>query len=159
MRLSDKGTWSTSSGVLNVDTLDGTDNEAVLLATTPIDLATLEAAVKFPTSSSTNRSGIVFAHDGNDVFHVVVLDRNAGKVALHKVTSGSWGSVLASASQSISDNTAYTLTLMVRPRRVDVFVDGALSFGHDFSAFAYPGQGESGLYSDKTSVKYDDYRV
>ncbi len=44
--------------------------------------------------SSTNKAGLVLSDASGDRHYAVVLDRNAGKLALHKITSGSWGGAL-----------------------------------------------------------------
>ena len=107
--LSDKGTWSISSNKLNVDTLDGTVNEAVRLADPDLDICNYAVEVTFPTGSSTNKAGIVFLHDGNDSYYVVILWRAKNTVQLHKVTSGSWGAKLASMSATIPEIVPVTL--------------------------------------------------
>ncbi|MEK6675393.1 MAG: hypothetical protein AABZ47_07025, partial [Planctomycetota bacterium] len=80
----DKGTWSISSNQVNVDTL--TSGDAVLLADAKLDVVNYELQITFPTSSSSNKAGLVFAHDGSNSYYSVVLNRSTGKLALYKVT-------------------------------------------------------------------------
>ncbi len=151
----DSGTWSISSGQVNVDTLSG--GAAKLTAGADLDFTNLEVKITFPASSSTNKAGVRFADDGSSNFHAVVLDRNAGKIALYKVVSGSWGSPLASATATIADNTQYTIRVFRKQRHVT-----AVKVGESGANFTYDGSadissGETGLYSDKTNVKFDDF--
>lgn len=95
------GTWSISTAKVNVDTLSS--GEAKLMAGSEFDFGSLETKITFPTGSSTNKAGIIFSDDGSNNYYAVVLDRNAGKIALYQVTSGSWGSALASTSTTIAD--------------------------------------------------------
>jgi hypothetical protein len=54
--------------------------------------------VTFPASSSTNKAGLIVGHDGANSYYAVVLDRNEGKLAVHKVTSGSWSGAIDSVA-------------------------------------------------------------
>ncbi|MEK6674488.1 MAG: RHS repeat-associated core domain-containing protein [Planctomycetota bacterium] len=152
----DKGTWSISSDQVNVDTL--TSGDAVLLADAKLDVINYELQITFPTSSSSNKAGLVFAHNGSNSYHAVVLNRSTGKLALYKVTSGSWGSALQESAATINDSTAYTISVTQRQRTIDVSLAGqssALSYGSstDF------GMGKAGMYSDKIGVKFDNFKA
>ncbi len=68
----DQGTWSISSSKVNVDTL--TSGAALLLASPQLDQVNYSVEVTFPGSSSTNKAGLIFTHDGDDSFCAVVLD-------------------------------------------------------------------------------------
>ncbi|MEK6675464.1 MAG: hypothetical protein AABZ47_07395, partial [Planctomycetota bacterium] len=145
-----------SSNQVNVDTL--TSGDAVLLADARLDVINYELTITFPTSSSSNKAGLVFAHNGSNSYYSVVLNRSTGKLALYKVTSGSWGSALQESAATINDSTAYTISVTQRQRTVDVALSGqssALSYGSstDF------GMGKSGMYSDKTGVKFDNFKA
>ena len=91
----------------------------MLLADAKLDLINYEFKVTFPTSSSTNKAGLVFLHDGSNSYHAVVLNRSTGKLALYKITSGSWGSALASFTVSIADSTQYTLKVQRKQSRIE----------------------------------------
>ncbi|MHC5112196.1 MAG: RHS repeat-associated core domain-containing protein [Planctomycetota bacterium] len=150
----DLGTWSISSGQVNVDTLSSGD--AKLLAGADLDFTNLEVKITFPFGSTTSKAGVLFGDDGTDDY-AVVLDQNAAKIALYEVKSGSWGSALASASATILPNTQYTIRVFRRQREVI-----AVKVGESGASFAYQSSadissGEVGLYSDKTSVKFDDF--
>ncbi len=110
-RFLENGRENSQTRKARVDALENPpdDDSVVLIATPDVDIINYEVEVTFPTSSSTKRAGLVFAHNGLNSYHVVALDRNAGKIALHKVTNGSWGSALASATATINDSTAYTI--------------------------------------------------
>ena len=105
--MQEEGTWNISSNKVNVDTLASGD--AVLVSTSEFDQFDASFEITFPTSSSTNKAGFVFSHDGNDNFYSVRVERANGKLALVKFTSGTAGSDLASGTASISDSTAYTV--------------------------------------------------
>jgi RHS repeat-associated protein len=150
-----KGSFSLSTGQLNVDSLTGSD--AVRIVPAVFDDGTIEAKITFPASSSTNKAGVVFSHDGSNSYYAVVLDRNAGTIALHQVSSGSWGGALASASATIADSTQYTIKVFRKQRHIEAF-----KVGESGATFAYDstpdlGQGFVGLYSDKTNVLFDDF--
>ncbi len=152
----DKGTWSISSGKVNVDTL--TSGDAVLIADPNIDMINFEVEVTFPMGSSTNKAGIIFCHDGNNSYYAVVLNRSAGQLALYQVSSGSWGSALASDSSTINDSTAYTIKVMRKQGHIDATVSsggGALTYDSSTEL----GTGQAGLYSDKTDVTFDDFKA
>jgi len=153
------GTWSTDTGVgldyfLEVDAL--ASGQAIILADADLDIVNYEVEVTFPTGSSTNKAGLVFAHDGDDSFYAVVLDRDAGKIALHKITGNSWGSALASASTTINDSTAYTVKVARTQGQVEASVS---SVSFTYGANTGFGTGYSGLYSDKTEVTFDDFKA
>ncbi len=61
---------------------------------------------------------MAFAAIDNANYFVVILNRNTSLLGVHQVTSGSIGSALASASATISDNTQYTLLVVVKQRNV-----------------------------------------
>ncbi|MEK6675043.1 MAG: RHS repeat-associated core domain-containing protein, partial [Planctomycetota bacterium] len=68
------------------------------------------------------------------------------------------GSALQESAATINDSTAYTISVTQRQRTVDVTLSGqssALSYGSstDF------GMGKSGMYSDKTGVKFDNFKA
>ena len=50
---------------------------------------------------------------------MVVLDRNAGKQALHKITVGSWRGALASDDATVADSTAYTIKITRKQQRIE----------------------------------------
>ncbi len=141
---------------MNVDTL--TSGDAVLIADPNIDMINFEAEVTFPTGSSTNKAGIIFCHDGNNSYYAVVLDRAAGKLALYQVSSGSWGSALASSNHTINDSTEYTIKVARKQAHIDATVSsGGGAFTYDSSTEL--GTGQAGLYSDKTNVTFDDFKA
>ena len=117
-----------------------------------LDIVRDSAEVAFPQGSSTNKAGLVFAHDGDDNFYAVVLDREAGKIALHQITGNSWGAALGSADATINDSTAYTVKVARTQGHVEASV-GSVSFTYSVNTgFA---TGYSGLYSDKTDVSFN----
>ena len=122
------------------------------LADADVDIVNYSFEVTFPASSSTNKAGLVFAHDGDDSFYAVVLDRNAGKIALHQITDGSWGAALDDAAGTVSDNTAYIVKVFRKQRNVQARVVGQSSAAIEHDSSADLGTGQSGLYSDKTDV-------
>ena len=73
----------------------------------------------FPSDARGDQAGVVFVHDGNNSYYAVVLDRNAFTLALHKVTSGSWGSALASTSATINTSTQYYIKVFYKQRQLD----------------------------------------
>ena len=150
----EKGTWSISSNQVNVDTL--TSGEALLLADPQLDIVNHSAKITFPTGSSTAKAGIVFAAVDNANYYMVIINRQSGKIALQKVTGGSPGGVLASATVTIADNTAYTLSFNRKQKQV-VATLGTATFTYDSSSDF--GTGQSGLYSKKTNVLFDNFRV
>jgi hypothetical protein len=83
--------------------------------------------------------------------------RDADKLALHKVTSGSWGAALASESATINDSTAYTIKVFRRQFSVRAWVVGQSASEFTYESSSDFGTGQSGLYSDKTSVTFDDF--
>lgn len=95
-----------------------TSGNAVLITVPEIEVANFEVEVKFPSGSSTNKASFNVAHDGTNSYHTVVLNRNTGKIALYKVTRGSWGSVLASANVTVNDSTAYVIKVNVKQQHV-----------------------------------------
>ena len=150
----DKGGWSISSSKVNVDSL--TSGDAVLLASPDLDIVNYSVEVTFPSESSTNKAGLILCHDGNNSYYAVVLDRDAGKLALHKVTSGSWGSALESKAATIGEST-YTIKVFRRQFSVRAWVVGQSATDFTYESSTDFGTGQSGLYSDKTSVTFDDF--
>jgi len=151
----DKGTWSISSGQVNVDTLTG--SMGLLLASPDLDIVTTKVLVTFPTGSSTAKAGLAFAHDGTNNFYLAIINRGTGKIELRQVTSGSIGSALTSANVSISDSTQYTLALTRKQRSVEIRLVGQAVCSYD-SATDF-GTGFSGLYSNTVNVLFDQFLV
>ncbi len=89
----------------------------------------------------------------------MVLDRNAGKIALHKITDASWGGALASANVTVNDSTAYTVKVIVKQRHVSAWVVGQASATISYDSSALLGTGQSGFWADKTSVTFDDCQI
>jgi RHS repeat-associated protein len=152
-----KGGWSISSSKVNVDSL--TSGEAILLADPKLDLVNYQVDVTFPTSSSSNKAGVVFAHDGNNSYYAVVLNRSTGKVALYQVTSGTWGSALASANATISDNISYTIQVNRKQDSIEVYKVGQSNATFTYDSSTDFGVGQAGVYSDKTNVTFDNFNV
>jgi RHS repeat-associated protein len=150
-----KGTWSVSSGKVNVDTLSSGD--AVLLADAKLDMVHYKVGVTFPTGSSTKKAGIVFLHDGNNSYYAVAFDRNAGVFGLYQITNGTW-STIGTVPQSISDNTAYTITVFRRQKYIWAGNSGSTSTV-SLWASSDLGTGEAGLYSNVTGVTFDDFQA
>jgi RHS repeat-associated protein len=151
----DTGDWSVSSGELNVDTLSS--GEAIILADADLDMLSYSFKVKFPSSSSTNKAGLLFAYDSSsDDGYAVVIDRNTDKLAFHQISSGSLGSALDSDDLAVSDSTFYTVMIMRRQGGVIAWVDGQSTFV-EYNASSDFNTGETGLYSDKTDVKFDNF--
>ncbi len=118
-----------------------------------------EVEVTFPTGSSNKKAGLIFSHDGNNSYYAVVLERtDTARLAIYKITSGSWGSPLASDDMSISESTPYTLTVVRKQSSIEasVFATGG-DLTYDSSTEF--GTGQSGLYSDKTGVTFDDFKA
>ena len=109
--------------------------------------------MSFRRPSSTEKAGLVFAHDGDDSFYAVVLDRDADKIALHQITDGSWGSALGSDDVTINNSTDYTVKVRRKQRSVAASVGSA---GFTYNSTSDFGTGQSGFYSDKTDVTFDD---
>ena len=95
-----------------------------------------EVEVTFPSGSSTNKAGVIFCHDGSNSYYAVVLERTGGtdgRVALYQVSSGSWGSPLATGSTgTINDSTAYTVKVM--RKQSHIYAEGVGSFTYDSSS-------------------------
>lgn len=150
----DTGTWSISSGKLNVSTLSS--GEAILLADAELDMVNYGLEITFPTDSATSKAGLVFCHNGDGDYYAVVLDRSAGKIALHQITSGSWGAALDSANATINQETAYTIRVNRKQATLTAWVEGQSSATFTYDLQADFGVGYSGFYSDKASVTFDD---
>jgi len=128
----------------------------VLLATPQIGTANYAVTVNFASGSSTNKAGLIFSHNGANSYYAVVLNRSKNEVALYQVSSGSWGSALATAGLTINDSTDYTLYVTRRQRRVEVRCSTA-SLSYNFTAD--PDTGKSGLYADTLNVTFDDFQA
>jgi hypothetical protein len=150
----DTGTWSVSGGEVNVDTLSG--GEAILLANARLDLLNYSFSVKFPASSSTNKAGLIVGHDGANSYYAVVLDRNASKLAVHKVTSGSWGGAIDSTAATINDSTEYTILVERKQRQIKARLVGQ-TVSIDSGSLSDLEAGETGFFSDKTNVTFGHF--
>ena len=151
----DIGTWSISADQVNVDGV--TSGKALLLADPQLDIVNTQVKITFPSGSSTAKAGIAFCHDGTDNYYLVVINRSTGKIALHQVTGGSIGGVLASANATIADSTQYTLHVNRMQQRIEATLVGQNSFSYDSSSDF--GTGQSGLYSTVADVLFDNFKV
>ena len=107
-----------------------TSGVALLLASPDLDIVNSRVKIIFPTGSSTAKAGIVFAVVGNANYYLAIINRSTGKIALHQVTAGSLGGVLASASVTIIDDTQYTLSFNREQKQVMPGV-GSATFTYD----------------------------
>ncbi len=147
--------WVVLGGVLMASGLTG--GEAVILAAPRIDAIHHALDIKFASGSSTNKAGLIFGHDGNNSYHAVVLDRAAGKIALYSVASGSWGTALATATATISDDTTYTIKVNIFRSGIDAGVVGQ-SLAVIGKSLTTPTQaGQSGVYTDTINVTFDNF--
>jgi hypothetical protein len=86
----------------------------------------------------------------------VVLDRNAGKLAVHKVTSGSWGGAIDSTAATINDSTAYTILVERKQRQIKARLVGQ-TVSIDSGSLSDLEAGETGFFSDKTNVTFGHF--
>jgi len=180
-----KGSWSTTGGEVNVDSLTGSDG--VLIASPSLDIHNYTVKVKFPSSSSTKKAGLVLCHDGTNSYLAVVLNpghdagpgagrvaarplglrptrrvqgnRNTGKIALYQVSSGSWGAALADANVTVNDNTSYTLNVVRKQSHIEASVAGQASAVITYDSATEFGTGQSGMYADVVNAKFDDFKA
>ncbi len=141
-----------------VSSLDG-NNHAVAQSEGIYTGGAITVDVTFPSSSSTNKAGAVFAHDGDDSFHAVVINRNTSKLELYEITDGNWSSALASSSNTftINDDTAYTVKVFVRQQRMEAEVVNQSNSPFNYSPSGAFAEGGVGMYSDKTGVTFHDF--
>lgn len=152
-----KGTWSTASGEVNVDSL--TSGAAVLTVPTPLDDGTIEAKVTFPSGSTIDSAGVVFGHDGDNSYHVAVLNKKVGVFAVYPVNNGTFGSALASTAATIGVSpTQYYIKVKRRQSQVEAeYGQGATATATiSYTTRNTFEQGETGLYADATNIKFDD---
>lgn len=153
--MQDKGTWSVGSGQAQVDTLTGSD--AVMIGNADMNDGSIEVKVTFPASSSTKKAGVIVSHIGSNSYYAVVLDRTAGKIALHDVRSGSWGAALASATATMADSTQYKIKVFKRQRHIYAEKVGESGANFSYDAAGDFGQGMVGMYADVTGTQFDDF--
>jgi hypothetical protein len=102
----------------------------------------------------------VFGHDGNNSYYAVVIDRAAGAIALHKVTSGSWGAALASDSATFYDNAEYAIWVYRKQRYIyAAAIDLGGPGGEAMAEFEYNSTadlrpGMFGAYADQTTCEF-----
>ena len=91
----------------------------------------------------------------------MVLNRSPtpDQIAVYKITNGSWGSALASANATILDNTAYTIKIARKQGSITVQKVGQSTANFTYDPSTDFGVGQAGLFSDKTGVTFDDFKV
>jgi len=150
-----EGDWS-ASNELEVDVVP-VSGESVLLADADFDIAAYEVDIRFPTSSSTAKAGLLLTYEEDDHGLVVVMDRENDRIALRQMSGGSWGSVLASDSITISETTWYTLHVTRKQRTVKAWIGDGDDTSFSYTADDDFGTGQSGLYATLADIKFDDF--
>jgi len=124
-----QGGWSIASGEVNVDTLDGELGWSELTANVDLDIINYEVEIKFPTSSSSAKAGMVLI-SGFGSGKYIGFNRSTGKFGIY--TSHNMTTELAGVSVSISENTTYTIRVDRKEGLIAAWVEEIVSWSADF---------------------------
>lgn len=151
----DKGDWTIDGEISCGSRSSG---EAWATYNSTLDDCTFQAVVNFPVDSEDEKAGLIFSFDGDDTFYAVVLDKKDEQIALHKITDGSWGAALASASATISNETDYTVMVVRRQRHVEAEITNQSGTDFTYDGDDDFGTGSIGFYTTKNDVTFDDFK-
>jgi len=155
--ITDAGSWSTSSGKLNVDSVPMMGWAQLVIASAVGD-GTIDVTVNFPDDEDS--AGIIFAQKSSTTYALMVTEGSTDNVKLISYTSiGQPPTTLYTTSMSINTDTDYTFHIVHNQRRV-VFSatwSGGMSIAYEYDSSSDFGEGAGGLFARDTDITFDDF--